>query len=460
VHPDPLLAASDPGIGAHLPLWSILPFAGLLLSIALLPLFAYRFWHAHYPKVALFWALVLAVPFVNAFQGEALHEILHIYLADYVPFIILLWGLYTVAGGIVLRGVLPSTPVANTLVLAVGTALASWIGTTGTSMLLIRPFLRANAWRRARVHLVVFFIFLVSNIGGSLTPLGDPPLFLGFLHGVPFFWNFHLLPDTLLAAGIVLFVFYWMDRRHYRRELVDKYLIAPTTPTRLRLNGAFNLVLIAGILGAVLMSGIWRAGDITWLGVTLAKQNLVRDTTILCLGGLSLRFTPAESRRRNEFTWEPMREVAILFAGIFMTIIPALAILKAGTNGALGPALDVLDSPAHYFWVTGALSSFLDNAPTYLAFFNSLLGHFYPGVPEREAVSRLVIEHVPYLAAVAAGSVFMGANTYIGNAPNFMVRSIAIEAGVKMPSFLGYMLRWSIPVLIPTFIVTTWILTH
>jgi Na+/H+ antiporter NhaD/arsenite permease-like protein len=437
----------------------MLPFAGILLSIAFLPLLAPRFWHHHYPKVALFWALLFAIPFLKAFQGEALHEILHIYLADYVPFLILLWGLYTVAGGIVLRGGLPSTPMANTVVLAVGTALASWVGTTGTSMLLIRPFLRANAGRKKRVHQVVFFIFLVSNIGGSLTPLGDPPLFLGFLHGVPFFWNFHLLPATLVTATLLLLVFLAIDDAHYRHEMKHAPQSCPI-PTRFGLDGAFNFYFIAGILGAVLMSGLWKAGDLTFLGVTLTKQNLVRDALILCLGSLSLRFTPAELRKTNEFTWAPMKEVAILFAAIFMTIIPALAILKAGPAGQLAPALSALDSPAHYFWAAGGLSSFLDNAPTYLAFFNSLLGRFYPGMPEPEAVARLVVEHVPFLAAVAAGSVFMGANTYIGNAPNFMVRSIASESGVKMPSFLGYMVFWSIPILIPTFLFMTWILTQ
>jgi Na+/H+ antiporter NhaD/arsenite permease-like protein len=462
VPPDSLAAAADPGIGAHLPLWSVLPFAGLLLSIALLPVFAPHFWHRHYARVTLFWAAAFAIPFLNAMRGEALHEILHIYLADYLPFLILLWGLFTVAGGIVLRGLLPSSPIANTAVLAAGTALASWLGTTGVSMLLIRPFLRANAWRRHRVHQVVFFIFLVSNIGGSLTPLGDPPLFLGFLHGVPFFWNFHLLPATLLCTVILLFFFFMIDDWHYQRE-VGRPVRAPKpnpadpdpAASRLRLDGAYNFLFFGGIVGAVLLSGVWRLGELTILGVRLSQENLVRDFLILVMGSLSLRFTTQDLRQANEFTWEPMREVAILFAGIFMTIIPALAILKAGAHGALGPALAGLTSPAHYFWASGGLSSFLDNAPTYLAFFNSLLGRFYPGVPEPEAVSRLIVEHVPFLVAVAAGSVFMGANTYIGNAPNFMVRSIAIESGVSMPSFLGYVLRWSLPLLIPIFVFAT-----
>jgi Na+/H+ antiporter NhaD/arsenite permease-like protein len=450
---------AHPALGAQLSLGWVLPFVGILLSIALLPVLSHRFWHEHYAKVSLFWAAAFAIPFLVETGDQGLHEILHIYLADYLPFVVLLWGLFTVAGGIVLRGLLPSTPGANTLVLAAGTALASWMGTTGISMLLIRPFLRANAWRKEKVHLVVFFIFLVANIGGSLTPLGDPPLFLGFLHGVPFFWNFHLLPLTLVAAGIVLLVFYVIDSRHYARELFESPSPAQMRAAPLRLDGGANLVFFAGILGAVLLSGMWKAGTITILGVELPRENLVRDTLILTMGALSFRFTPEELRQANEFSWEPIREVAILFAGIFMTIIPALAILKAGQHGALGPFLRLLDSPAHYFWASGGLSSFLDNAPTYLAFFHSLLGRFYPGLPEPQAVSRLLAEHAPHLVAVAAGSVFMGANTYIGNAPNFMVRSIAIEAGVKMPSFLGYMLRWSIPILIPTFFIVTGLLS-
>jgi Na+/H+ antiporter NhaD/arsenite permease-like protein len=362
----------------------------------------------------------------------------------------------------------------------VGTAVASWVGTTGASMLLIRPLLRANAWRQRKAHVIVFFIFLVSNIGGSLTPLGDPPLFLGFLHGVPFFWTLHLLPHMGLTTVLLLVVFYCWDSIACRREMaaagsaadgdsasagaragggaaagVARSTSGPPAPVRVE--GLINFALLGGIVLAVLLSGVWRPGHVELGPVHLELQNLTRDLLIVAMGFLSLWLTPAVLRKRNEFGWGPIQEVAILFAGIFMTIIPALAILKAGTAGSLGFVLAVAREPVHYFWFTGTLSSFLDNAPTYLTFFSSALGKFYEGVPEREAVRLLISQKEAYLAAVSAGAVFMGANTYIGNAPNFMVKAIAEEAGVKMPSFFGYMFRYSVPILIPVFIAVTWL---
>jgi Na+/H+ antiporter NhaD/arsenite permease-like protein len=450
-------------IGERLPLWSTIPFLGILLSIAMFPLVAPRFWHQHYPKVSAAWALVFALPFFWAFGAQqAGHEVAHILFLDYLPFIILLWGLYTAAGGIVVRGTLAGTPAVNTAFLAIGTAIASWIGTTGAAMLLIRPVLRANAHRKRKYHVVVFFIFLVANIGGSLTPLGDPPLFLGFLHGVPFFWTLGLFPHMSVMAVCLLVLFYFVDRRFHRKD--DP---GPDEPSRgarprkappkekLRVNGAYNLLFIGGIMGAVLLSGTWRPGVVHLPMVDAEIQNLVRDGLILLMGLLSLLATPKVLRRDNGFTWEPIREVAFLFAGIFVTIIPALAILKAGENGQLAFLIRAVRDPAHYFWVTGLLSSFLDNAPTYLTFFNSELGRFYPGLPESEAVAQLIRDKEIYLQAVAAGAVFMGANTYIGNAPNFMVKSIAEEAGVAMPSFFGFLLRWSLPILFPLFALVT-----
>jgi Na+/H+ antiporter NhaD/arsenite permease-like protein len=450
--------ASD--LGTALPPWSVLPFAGILLSIALFPLAAPRFWHKHFGKVAAFWALLFAVPFLLAYRGAAAESILHVAVVDYVPFLILLWGLFTVSGGMIVRGTLKGTPLVNALLLVIGTALASWVGTTGASMLLIRPVLRANAGRAHQAHVVVFFIFLVSNIGGSLTPMGDPPLFLGFLHGVPFFWTLRLLPVTALTAAIVLAAFYTIDRYYFSKEerkpIVeerDDDTIETVVP--LRIDGLHNLLFLAGIVGAVLLSGVADLGEVNLAGVVVAVQDLLRDGVILAMGALSLATTPRKVLADNGFSWGPIREVAILFAGIFMTIIPALAILRAGTRGAFGGLMASVTEPAHYFWAAGGLSSFLDNAPTYLTFFNSALGRFYPGTPEAEAVTRLLAEHPLHLVAVSAGAVFMGANTYIGNAPNFMVRSMAEEAGVAMPSFFGYMLRWSIPVLIPTFLLVT-----
>jgi Na+/H+ antiporter NhaD/arsenite permease-like protein len=455
-------------IGAHLPLASILPFVGILLSIALFPLIAPRFWHRHYPKVSLFWMLVFAVPFLIAYRGTALHQILHVYIADYMPFLLLIGSLFVASGGILLRGSPAGTPRVNTALLAVGTLLASWIGTTGAAILLIRPLLRANAHRRYRTHTVCFFIFLVANIGGALTPLGDPPLFLGFLHGVPFFWTLRLLPHTGLVSVGLLGAFYTLDSILHRREARSRPPTAtppgarpvpsPPAPREpLRIEGAGNLLCLAGILGAVLLSGLWRAGDVRILGVSRDVAGLARDGLLLAIALISLRITPGPTRAANDFTWGPIREVAVLFAGIFMTILPAIAILRAGPVGALGGLLASVERPGHYFWAAGGLSSFLDNAPTYLTFFNSELGKFYAGIPEREAVAALLREKPVFLEAISAGAVFMGANTYIGNAPNFMVRSIAEEAGVRMPSFFGYMLRYSIPFLIPLFALTTWI---
>jgi Na+/H+ antiporter NhaD/arsenite permease-like protein len=448
-------ASSDAhALGESLPLWSVLPFAGILLSIALFPLLRPRFWHHHYPKVALFWGLALAVPFLIAYHGVARHALLHVFLADYVPFVILLWALYTVAGGIVLRGTLLGTPLVNTSLLALGTLIASWVGTTGASMLLIRPLLRANAERDSRKHLVVFFIFLVSNIGGSLTPLGDPPLFLGFLRGVPFFWTLHLLPETLTLVAILLAVFYLLDRWHFRRE-TSRFSADRAAREPLRLAGAINIIWLLGIVGAVFASGVLRLGSVQVAGVELSGQNLLRDALLLGLGLLSLRCTPRALRSENGFGWAPMREVAILFAAIFATIVPALAILAAGERGQLAALVRAVQEPWHYFWMTGALSSFLDNAPTYLTFFSTALGRLGAGLPEAEALRVMLHDQPATLIAISAGAVFMGANTYIGNAPNFMVRSIAEEAGVAMPTFFGYIVRWSLPVLVPAFILLT-----
>lgn len=440
-------------IGSVLPLWSIIPFVGILLSIALMPLWTPNFWHHHFPKVSAFWALVMAIPFIYFFKGNAVYSIAHIFIVDYIPFIILLWALFTVSGGIYIKGSLRGTPAVNSLLLLIGTILASVIGTTGASVLMIRPVLRSNSWRKYRVHTIVFFIFLVSNIGGSLTPLGDPPLFLGFLHGVPFFWTLKIFPQMAFASVILLFLHLIIDSYWYKKE--DESALQHSDTEPLKIEGALNFIFLAGIIGAVLFSGTVRMGEIDIFGIHQTIENLIRDAILIGMGFLSLVFTKPEVRKGNEFSWAPILEVAYLFAGIFMTIIPALAILKAGENGALSFLIKAVNTPAHYFWATGTLSSFLDNAPTYLTFFNSAIGKFYPGVPEAEAVARLIVEKIPYLVAVSAGAVFMGANTYIGNAPNFMVKSIAEEAGVKMPSFFGYMFKYSIPILVVLFIVMT-----
>jgi Na+/H+ antiporter NhaD/arsenite permease-like protein len=442
-------------IGSILPLWSIIPFVGILLSIALMPLLTPHFWHHHFPKVAAFWSLALAIPFLYFFQGTAVYSIAHIFLADYIPFIILLWALFTVSGGIYIKGSLKGTPAVNFVLLLIGTLLASVIGTTGASMLLIRPILRSNSWRKYRVHTIVFFIFLVSNIGGALTPLGDPPLFLGFLHGVPFFWTLNLFPQMAFASVFLLLLYLIMDFYWYKKE--NKSTLQQSEVEPLRIEGARNFIFLAGIIGGVLFSGMVRMGEVNIFGISQTIENLIRDAILVAMGFLSLIFTRPETRKGNDFSWAPIAEVAYLFAGIFMTIIPALAILKAGENGALAWLIKSVNTPAHYFWAVGTLSSFLDNAPTYLTFFNSALGKFYPGMPEAQAVANLIVDKIPYLVAISAGAVFMGANTYIGNAPNFMVKSIAEEAGVKMPSFFGYMFKYSLPILLVLFMVMTFI---
>ncbi len=459
VWPWAAFGASEAGHGApHLDgaalnlLWGI-PFVGILLSIALFPLLAPTFWHHHFGKISAAWGAAFLLPFAVGFGLDlAFYEALHTMLLEYFPFIILLFALFTVTGGLSLRTNRQGTPAFNTGLLALGTALASWMGTTGAAMLLIRPLIRANAWRRNKVHMVVFFIFLVANIGGSLTPLGDPPLFLGFLKGVDFFWPTKaMFWPMLLVASLLLVIFYVLDQVMLRREGVSPPEIAQNEPG-LRVEGKINIWLLLGVVLSVLMSGIWHPGvSFTLYHVEIELQNLLRDALLLILAFLSWWLTPSRTRQANEFSWFPIVEVAKLFAGIFVTIIPAIAILRAGSNGALAPVIDAVSSDgqpvnAMYFWATGVLSSFLDNAPTYLVFFNTAGGD--PEVLTSTLSTTLL--------AISAGAVFMGANTYIGNAPNFMVRAIAEERGVPMPSFFGYM-GWSIVFLIPLFVLVTWV---
>jgi Na+/H+ antiporter NhaD/arsenite permease-like protein len=444
-------------LGMLLPMWSALPFAGMLLSIATFPLLAPTFWHHHYPRISAAWAAAFAVPFLLRFGGAAWHELLHVALIDYVPFVILIASLFTIGGGIHVSGTLRGSPGVNALIMIAGVVLASWVGTTGASMVAVRPLLRANRDRRYRAHTMVFFIFLVANIGGALTPLGDPPLFLGFLHGVPFLWTFSLWQEMLFVAAAVLGVYLLVDLVCWRRETeaVRAPQAAPREP--LRIEGAHNLLLLGGVVAGVVVSGVWPGPEIDLLGVSERVGNLVRDAVLLLMLFLSLRTTSSAVRAANEYSWAPIREVAILFAGIFVTIIPALAMLRVGERGAMARIVESVRQPVHFFWASGTLSSFLDNAPTYLAFLSTALGRLFPGVPESHAVARLIAEQPAYLSAISAGSVFMGANTYIGNAPNFMVKSIAEESGVPMPSFFGYILRYSLPVLIPTFAMTGWL---
>ena len=533
--------------GAKLPLWSIIPFVGMLLSIAIVPLINFHFWEHHYGKFSLAWIAILSIPFLIAYKGDGWYEIVHIVLLDYVPFIILLAALFTCAGGICLKGSLRGSPVVNTILIAIGTALASWMGTTGAAMLLIRPILRANEWRKYRVHVVVFFIFLVANIGGSLTPLGDPPLFLGFLKGIDFFWTMALLPAMIPVVIILLIIFFIVDTVLFRKEGTP-----PDDGEKepLRLQGVWNFVLIAGIIGAILWSKSLADGPfkdhsvaqkmatqiktaeekmastkakletyvkehendttikfdksnheyyelrenhlharaavnslraqkthdenrgISIFGVTVPYFNLVRDGLLILIALISLLYTPmyktvkdehghnlpepsqleTNVRAANGFTWEPILEVAKLFIGIFVCMIPALKLLQAGIDGSLSSIVLAVQTTtndpvnAMYFWLTGVLSSFLDNAPTYVVFFNTAGGD----------PTSLMGPMSQTLLAISCGAVFMGANTYIGNAPNFMVKAIAEENGVRMPSFFGYMI-WSVIILVPIFVIVTFL---
>ena len=546
--------------GSNLPLWSVIPFVGMLLSIAIVPLINFHFWEHHYGKFSLAWIAIFSIPFIIAYKGDGWYEIVHIVLLDYVPFIILLAALFTCAGGICLKGSLRGSPVVNTILIAIGTALASWMGTTGAAMLLIRPILRANEWRKYRVHVVVFFIFLVANIGGSLTPLGDPPLFLGFLKGIDFFWTMALLPAMIPVVIILLIIFFIVDTVLFRKEGTP-----PDDGEKepLRLQGVWNFVLIAGIIGAILWSKSLADGPfkdhsvaqkmapqikaaeekmdatkakletyvkahkndatikfdesnheyyelrannlhavakvnslrakkthdenrgISIFGVTVPYFNLVRDGLLILIAFISLLYTPMYStssshdndhdhpehehhdhehhppdpslletnvRAANGFTWGPILEVAKLFIGIFICMIPALKILQAGIDGSLSTVVLAVQTTtndpvnAMYFWLTGVLSSFLDNAPTYVVFFNTAGGD----------PTSLMGPMAQTLLAISCGAVFMGANTYIGNAPNFMVKAIAEENGVRMPSFFGYML-WSVVILVPIFVLVTFV---
>jgi Na+/H+ antiporter NhaD/arsenite permease-like protein len=427
-----------------------LPFAGMLLSIALFPLLAPHVWEHHYGKVAAFWSILLVAALaLKIGPRPAAEAVVHTVLIEYVPFILLLLALFTVAGGILVRGNIHGAPLMNSGLLALGALLASFIGTTGASMVMIRPLIRANDDRRRNAHVVIFFIFLVSNIGGSLTPLGDPPLFLGFLRGVDFFWTTeHLIGETLFVGALVLAVFFCLDAYLYRKE--GRVRPDPTPDQPIRVTGGINFILIATIIAAILLSAEFQLGGLTALGTEVEIEHLLRDAAMIAVTLISLAMTSQKVRAENGFAWGPIREVAKLFAGIFVTIIPVLAILKAGPEGAFASLVAIVSNPdgtadnAAYFWMTGALSSFLDNAPTYLVFFE-LAG----GDPQHLMTSGALT-----LAAISGGAVFMGANSYIGNAPNFMVYAIARESGVKMPGFFGYML-WSGAVLIPVFALAT-----
>lgn len=420
--------------GATLSLWWGLPFLGTILSVAIFPLFAPKFWHRHFGKVTALWSVAFLLPLMGAYGAYAGVEVMsHALFSEYLPFILLLVVLYTVSGGILVSGDFVATPKFNLGLLALGTLLASFMGTTGAAMLLIRPLLAANQNRRHKTHVVIFFIFLVANIGGGLTPLGDPPLFLGFLSGVDFFWTMqYMLWPVLMMSAVLLLLFYAMDSYFFHKEGL------PTkSPSKLSfvLFGKVNFILLLVVIAAILVSGFWHP-NISYevFGTAVPIEGIIRDGLFVVVTLISLKITPKQVRSGNEFGWAPMKEVAKLFLGIFITITPVIVMLKAGSEGAFSAIHDLAHyadgSPDNimYFWITTVLSAGLDNAPTYLVFFNMASGD----------AQVLMGPMAQTLLAISMGTVFTGPLTYIGNAPNFMVKTMAEARGYKMPSFFGY----------------------
>jgi Na+/H+ antiporter NhaD/arsenite permease-like protein len=447
------------------PYWTVAPFILMLAGIAVIPLVAAHWWEKNKNKAILSAALGAVILVYLLFLGPPeSKEKMAITMMDYVAFISLLASLFIIAGGIYVRGTLAGTPVVNTLMLLVGAVLASFMGTTGAAMLLVRPMIRANSWRKSRFLQIVFLIFLVANIGGLLTPLGDPPLFLGFLKRVPFQWTFQLWPEWLFTVAAVLATFFAFDVIMVKRELKGGAQPPAGEKDPLRLEGWHNFIFLALIIGVILFAGyVSQNGMVTaWTGMTHhlgidAVEKIGQSILMLIVAGIAYKVTKAETRYANNFGWAPILEVAILFIGIFVTMIPALWILDVlGSRNELG-----IDKPWQFFWATGGLSSFLDNAPTYLTFSAAASGlnHTDPNnlmelIKAVKTGTHMHFDGVMYLKAVSTGAVFMGANTYIGNGPNFMVKAIAEENGVKMPSFFGYMF-YSVVILVPTFILVT-----
>lgn len=438
--------------------WYCIPFAGLLLCVALFPLVKPELWESCQPAIIGLWSLLFLVPFaIGVGPGMAIETVLECLVNDYLAFIVLLFGLFCVAGNITLEGDLAGSPRINMLLLTVGTLLSSWIGTTGASMLMVRPVIKMNSWRKRKAHIMVFFIFLISNIGGCLTPIGDPPLLMGFSRGVPFFWSLIQFPVMIFNLIVLLFIFYWIDRKNYRKDIAEGRKPDITKPgTEIKLEGLHNLIFVAMIVAAVILSGTLpsmpafqdAAGNV--LGLHIYKEvhlpytTIIEIVIILAAALLSFKTTNAEIRRKNHFTWGAIREVAILFVGIFITMQPALMLLKS-----MGGSLHITE-PFQMFWVTGGLSSFLDNTPTYLVFLTTA-GSMNLGSGIATSLGTVPVR---LLMAISSGAVFMGANTYIGNAPNMMVKAISDENGIRMPSFFGY-LGWSLRILVPVFILDT-----
>lgn len=439
--------------GSLLGLEWIVPFGGLIFSIALLPLFTPSFWHQHYGKVVVFWSLAFLIPFTQtASLWIAFLSVFDTFLHEYFPFMVIVFALISITGGIQVSLPGRGTPESNLFLLTLGTLLSGWIGTTGASLLLIRPLLRANRWRHYKTHLVIFFIFLVSNMGGGLTPLGDPPIFVGFLKGIPFFWTLqNLWKPLLFISSSLLLIIYGLDYYFFSRE--DLRLLDTTPSPSFHLKGIPNVFLLSAVLLTIMGYSLIPPAFIKIGGsISLSIPSLCRDSLLILLGLFSQVITPPPLKEANHFSWEPLKEVGILFAGLFMTLIPVSAILHAKEAGSLAFLLQMVTSPdgtpynSLYFWLSGLLSAFLDNTPTYLFFFN-LAG----GDP-----SLLTTTLQKTLISISLGSVCMGAMTYIGNAPNFMVRIIARHHHIVMPSFFGF-LGWACLFLLPLFCILAYL---
>lgn len=444
------------------PLWACAPFVLLLLSIALLPLIpaTAHWWEHNVNRLGLalalaaltlaYYAWVHPMTYNHAthetYQAfkSVVHVLEHAVLEEYIPFIVLLFSLYVISGGICLRGDLPAHPTTNTAFLAVGGALASFIGTTGASMLLIRPLLQTNSERRRTVHTVIFFIFVVSNCGGLLLPIGDPPLFLGYLRGVPFLWTLHLLLEWLMVNLSLLAIYFAWDTLAYRHERPTDVFYDETAREPLRLGGSINVL---WLIGVVLSVALVKPGQ-EFLGLGFEPFPFMREVLMLVLVGASLKTTGSGLREANQFNYHAILEVAALFIGIFICMQVPIEIL----NGSGEYLEKVINTPTHFFWATGALSSFLDNAPTYVVFFATADVMTPSGAPGALELADGTFIRETWLVAISLGSVFMGAMTYIGNGPNFMVKSIAEQSGIKMPSFFGYLI-YSVGILLPLFVV-------
>lgn len=451
-----ILSILAPDASTALPTWAVIPFVGLLLTIGGASFGVANFphspvgrlWESNFNKlvIALLWSLPVLVLLMALGKWEALVTSLE----DYFSFISLLFALFVISGGIYLEGDLKATPWVNTAFLGVGALLANVIGTTGASMLLIRPVLKTNSERKRTAHIPVFFIFVVSNIGGALLPIGDPPLFLGYLKGVPFFWTLTLLAPWLTTLGLTLAVFWVWDSLSYKKESPDSLKLDRQAFQPLKIKGGLNFLWLLGVLlGVVFLTPDTLAA---W-GLAEGPLKFLREYLMLLMAAASLITAPlnAETRRKNNFSFAPIQEVAFLFMGIFLAMIPALEILKSQGVG-FG-----ISQPWQFFWASGGLSSVLDNAPTYLTFLSLAQGlsAASPALHPVPAGLSAVGVSARLLAAISLGSVFMGANTYIGNGPNFMVKAIADDWGYKTPDFFTYIFKYSLPILIPIFMVVT-----